>query len=96
MITVDEEPHPEGSVRFLRSTKIYESDYSSWKDKTVGLIENDIAKFEPLNMPIKIGKISTTLLVDSSSACNVLSRSLEMKAVKNSPQLRTSEDHSTS
>ena len=83
--TVDEEPHPEASVSFLRTTKLYESDYSSGDDNIVALIENDIAKIEPLNMPIKIGNISTTLLVDSGSACNYLNRLLATQVVKSSP-----------
>ena len=78
---VDEEPHPEYSVNFLRSTKPYESDYSSGEDNTVALIENDITKIEPLIMPIKIGNISNTLLVDSGSACSILNRSLALQVV---------------
>ena len=70
VITVDEEPHPEHSVNFPRSTKRYESDCSSGEDKTVALIENDITKIEPHIMPIKVSNISTTLLVDSGSACS--------------------------
>ena len=70
---------------FLRSTKLYESDYSSGEDNTVALIENDIAKIEHLNMPIEIDNISTTLLVDSGSACTILSRSLASQVVKNNP-----------
>ena len=76
MKTVDEEPHPEDSVNFFRSAKLYESDYSSGEDNTLALIENDIEKIEPLNMPIKIGNISTTLLVDSGSSCSILNWSL--------------------
>ena len=38
---VDEEPHPEDSVNFLCSTKLYESDYSSGEDNTLALIENE-------------------------------------------------------
>ena len=70
--TVDEEHHPEQSVNFLPTTKLYESDYSTGEDNTVALIENDIAKIDPLNKPIKIDNILTTLLVDSGSACNIL------------------------
>ena len=51
--TVDEEPQPEDSVNFLRSTKLYDSDSSNGEDNTVELIENDIAKIEPFNMTIK-------------------------------------------
>ena len=69
---MDEEAHKKNSVNFLRITKLYKSDYSSGEDKTVALIENDVAKIEPLNMPIKIGNISTTLLEDSRSACSIL------------------------
>ena len=56
--TVDEETHPEDSVNFLRTTNLYGSDYSSGEDNTVALIENDIAKMEPLNIPLKIGNSS--------------------------------------
>ena len=66
----------------------------------VAVFANDIAKIEPLKMPNKIGKISTTLLVDSGSACSILNRSLALQVVKRSsyavwlyekfrPQLRT-------
>ena len=59
-----------------------------------------MAKIEPLNMHIKIGNITTTLLVDSGSACSILDRSLSSQVVKSgpctfwihekaSPQLRT-------
>ena len=82
--TVDEERHPEDSVNFLQSTKLYESDYSSGEDNMVALSENDVAKIEPLNMPIKIGNISTTLLVDSGSACSILNRSFASQVVKSS------------
>ena len=80
--TVDEEPHPKGSVKFLRKIKLYESDYSSGEDNTVVLIKNDKANIEPLNMPIKIGNISSTLLVDSRSACSILNRSLATQIIK--------------
>ena len=46
---------------------------------------NDIAKIEPLNMPTKIGNISTTLLVDSGRACNILSRSFTPQVMESSP-----------
>ena len=36
-------------------------------------------------MPIKIGNISTTLLVDSGSACSILDRSLLTQVLKSSP-----------
>ena len=98
--TVDEEPHPEDSVNFLWTTKLDKSNSSSGEDNTVALIENDIAKIEPLNMLIKIVYISTTLLVDSGSACIILNRSLATQVVKkvhllsgfmrrSVPQLRT-------
>ena len=83
--TVDEEPHPEDSVNFLRTTKLYEFDYSIGEDNTVALIENDIAKIEPLNMPIKIDNVSTTVLVDYGSACSILNRSLATQVVNSSP-----------
>ena len=71
---VEEEPHPEDSVNFLQPAKLYESDYSSGEDITVAVIKNAVEKVEPLNMPIKIGNINTTLLVDSGSACTILNR----------------------
>ena len=70
--TVDEEPHPEDSFNFHQSAKLFKSDYSCREDNTVALIENDIAKIEPLNKRIKIGKISTTFIVDFWSACSIL------------------------
>ena len=36
-------------------------------------------------MPIKIGNVSTTLLLDSGSACSILNPSLASQAVKSSP-----------
>ena len=78
---MDEEPHPEDSVNFLEPAKLYESDYSSGEDNTVALNENDIEKIEPLSMPIKIGNITTTLLVDSGSPCSILNRSLTSQVV---------------
>ena len=66
---VEEEPHPEDSVNFVQSAKLYESDYSSGEeDNTVAMIEAAVEKVEPLNMPLKIGNVNTTLLVDSGSA----------------------------
>ena len=55
---MEEEPHPEGSVNFLKPAKLYKSDYGSGE-------ENAVEKSEPVNMPIKIGNINTTLLLDS-------------------------------
>ena len=83
---VEEEPHPEDSVNFLPPAKLYKSDYSSGDYKTVTVIENAVEKVEPLNMPVKIGKISTTLLVDSGSACSFLIRSLASQVVQSSPR----------
>ena len=83
--SVDEEPHTEESLNFLRSTKLYDSEYSCGEDNTVALIENDIAKIEPLSMPIEFSNISITLLVDSGRACSILNRSLATQVVKNSP-----------
>ena len=40
---------------------------------------------EPVNMSIKIGNISTTLLLDSGSACSILNRSLAPQVVRRSP-----------
>ena len=48
------------------------------------LIQNDMAKIEPLNMPTKIGNISTTLFVDSRSAGSILNPSLASQVVKGS------------
>ena len=62
---VEEEPHPEDSVNFLQPTKVCKSDYGSGEDNMVAVIENEVEKVEPPNMPIKIGNINTTLLVDS-------------------------------
>ena len=36
-------------------------------------------------MPVKIGNINTTLLVDSGSACSILNRSLASHVVQSSP-----------
>ena len=72
--TVEEEPHPEDSVIFLPPAKLYESNYNSGEDTIVAVIENAVEKVEPLNMPIKFGDITTTLLVDSGSACSILNR----------------------
>ena len=83
---VEDEPHPEDSVKFLQPTKLYESDYSSGEDNMVAVIENTIEKAEPLNMPIKIGNINTTLLVDFGSACSILNRSLASQVVQSSPR----------
>ena len=51
----------------------------------VKAIENDIKKIEPLKMPIKIGNSSTSLLVDSESACSIFNQSLALQVVKRSP-----------
>ena len=84
---VEEEPHPEDSVNFLQPTKLYESDYSSGEeDNTVAMIETAVEKVEPLNMPLKIGNINTTLLVDSGSACSILNCSLASQVVQSSPR----------
>ena len=84
---VEEEPHPEDSVNFLQPTKLYESDYSSGEeDNTVAMIETAVEKVEPLNMPLKIGNINTTLLVDSGSASSILNRSLASQVVQSSPR----------
>ena len=74
---VEGEPHPEDSVNFLQPAKLYVSDYSSGEDEnTVATIETAVEEVEPLNMPLKIGNINTTILVDSGSACSILNRSL--------------------
>ena len=101
---VEEEPRPEDSVNFLQPAKLYESDYSSGEeDNTVATIETAVEKVEPLNMPLKIGNINTTILVDSGSACSILNRSLASQQLTHSqrssrafwinetvpPQLRT-------
>ena len=78
---VDEEPHPEDSVNVLQLSKLYESDYGSGDDNMVATIHNDLAKIEPLNMPIKIGIFSTALLVDAGSACSLLNHKLATRLV---------------
>ena len=84
---VDEEPHPEDFVNFVQPAKLYESDYSSGEeDNTVAMIETAVEKVEPLNMPLKIGNVNTTLLVDSGSACSILNRSLASQVIKSSPR----------
>ena len=84
---VDEEPHPEDSVNFVQLEKLYESDYSSGEeDNTVAMIETALEKVEPLNMPLKIGNVNTTLLVDSGSACSILNHSLALQVVQSSPR----------
>ena len=83
--TVDDEPRSEDSVNFLQSAKLYQSDYSSKEYNTVAFIQNYITKKEPLNMFIKIGNISTALLVDSVSACIILNGSLASQVVKIGP-----------
>ena len=84
---VEEEPHPEDSVNFLQPAKLYESDYSSGEeDKTIAMIETAVEKVGPLNKPLKIGNINTTLLVDSGSACSILNHSLASQVVQSSPR----------
>ena len=83
---VEEEPHPEDSVNFLQPANLYELDYISREDNMVAVIENAVEKVEPLNMPIRIGNINTTLLVDSGSACGVLNHLLASRVVKGSPR----------
>ena len=84
---VEEEPHPEDSVSFLQPAKLYESDYSSGEeDNTLAMIDTALEKVEPLNMPLKIGNINTTLLVDSGSACSILNHSLASQVVQISPR----------
>ena len=82
---MDEEPHPEDLVKLLQSAKLYESDYSSGEDNKVALIENDLAKTEFLNLPSKVGNISTTLLLNSGRPCSNLNWSLASQVVKSSP-----------
>ena len=82
--TVDEDPHPEDTVNFLHSSKLFEFDYSSGKDNMVATIQNDFAEIEPLNMPIRIENISTSLLVDFGSACSILNQSLASRVVNSS------------
>ena len=83
---VEEEPHPEDSVNFLQPAKPYELGYSSGEDNTVAVIEIAVEKVEPLNMPIQIGNINTTLHVDSGSTCSILNRSLASRVVQSSPR----------
>ena len=80
--TEDKEPHPEDSVNFLQSSQLYESNYGSGEDNMVALIQNDIAKTEPLNMPMKNWQY-----LDSSTcgfACSILNRSLASQVVRRS------------
>ena len=56
------------------------------ESNTIALIQNNIAKIEPLNMPIKVDNISTTFLVVSGSACSILNRSLASQLVKSKPR----------
>ena len=84
---VEEESHPEDSVNFLQPAKLYELDYSSGEeDNTVAMIETAVAKVEPLNMPLTIGNINTTVLVDSGSACSIHNHSLASQVVQSSPR----------
>ena len=83
---VEEEPHPEDSVNFLQPAKLYESDYRCGDDNTVAVIENSVEKVEPLNMPVKIGNITTSLLVVSGSACSIFNRSMASQVVQSSPR----------
>ena len=50
------------------------------------MIESAVEKVEPLNMPLKIGNVNTTLLVDSENACSILKRSLASQVVQSSPR----------
>ena len=50
------------------------------------MIETAVEKVEPLNMPLKIGSVNTTLLVDSGSACSILNHSLASQVVQSSPR----------
>ena len=84
---VEEEPHPKDSVNFLQPAKLHESDYSSGEeDNTFATIETAVEKVEPLNMPLKIGNIDTTPLVDSGSACSILNHSVASQAVQSNPR----------
>ena len=51
------------------------------------MIENAVEKAEPLNMPIRIGKINTALLGDSGSACSILNRSFASQVIQGSPRV---------
>ena len=82
---VEEEPHPEDSVNFLQPATLDKSDYSIGEENTVAVIENAVEKVEPLNMPINIGSSSTTLFVESGSACSTLNRYLASRVVQSSP-----------
>ena len=50
------------------------------------MIQTAVEKIEPLNMPLKIGNVNTTLLVDSGSACSTLNHSLASQVVQSSPR----------
>ena len=85
--TVEEVPLTDDSTNFLQSsTGLYETDYSSGDDNMVAAIHNDLDKIEPLNMPIKIKNISTTLLVVSGSACSTLNKSTTARVVNSKLQ----------
>ena len=45
-------------------------------------LEESVAKIEPLNIPIEVGKISFTQPVDSASACIILDKSLATWVVR--------------
>ena len=73
-------------MNFLQPAKLYELGCSSGDNNTVAVIENAVEKVEPLNMPVKIGNMNTSLLVDSGSACSILNRSLASQVVQSSPR----------
>ena len=52
----------------------------------VATLDNDIEKIELINMTTQIGSFSTTLLVDSRSACSILDTSLATRVAKSSPE----------
>ena len=84
---VKAEPSPKKSVIFLKSLSgLNELDYSSGNDNMVATIHKDQEKIEPLNMPIQMGNISTTLLADSKRACSILNELIAAQLVKNNPR----------
>ena len=84
--TVDEEPLPEDSVNCLQSlSKLYGSEYRSGDDNILATIHNNLEIIELLKMPIKIGNITTTLLIDSGSACSILIQSLATRVLNSNP-----------
>ena len=91
---MDVDPLPEDPANFLQSSKLYESYHSSGKVNMVALMQNGFAKKVPLIMLIEIGNLSTTLLLDSWSACRIFNQSFPAQVVKSSPHAFLVRDNS--